>query len=139
MTTATKTKWKILALAAGLGGIVLGQTGLAGAGTKWEWPVRIDGASPSEVASGSLLDGRFTGDPLDYIGCSYTTGGWIECYARQGLGPGLSKRVNCIVDSPSVGAVSTVSGLNAASVLRFQLKSGGLCNYIQIWNESDYL
>jgi hypothetical protein len=139
MTATTKVKWRVLALAAGLGGIVLGQTDLAKAGTKWEWTVRIEGSSPNTIASGSLLDGRYAGQALDYIGCKYNSTGWLECFARQGLTTGASKVVKCIYDEPSIGTIAAVTGLNSASVLWFQLKSGGLCKTIEIWNESDFL
>lgn len=137
----TKIKWRsALALAAGLAGIVLGQTTIARAGTDWNWPVGISGASPNTTASGALTEGRFGGDPLDYIGCSYTTeSGWVECFARQGIGGGASKRVYCMQDHPSMGMVSAVAGLNSASVLVWKLAPGGLCKSVQIWNESDYL
>jgi hypothetical protein len=129
-----------LVLAAGMAGLVLGQTNLARAGTQWYWPVGISGTTPNVTAEGSMTDGRTGGDPLDYIGCSYSTeNGWVECYARQGLGAGVSKRVYCMQDQPSLGMVTAVSGLNAASVLRWKLAPGGLCRSVQIWNESDYL
>ena len=139
MTRMTKVRLAIGASAA-LGGLVLGVTGRAHAGLQWTWPVGVSGTAPNFTGSGSMTDGRFGGNPYDYIGCFYNTGSnSIECDAQQDIGSGVVKRITCTTYSPSTGMVIAVSGLNAASVLTFNTGSGGVCKSIQIWNESDYL
>ena len=142
MARMTKVRLAIGA-AAVLAGLVLGVSGRAQAGLQWYWPVGISGTAPNFAASGSMTDGRFGGNPNDYIGCYYDTGSnSVECDAVQDLGSGVSKRISCTTYSPSTGMVIAVSGLNAASVLSFTTGangSGGACKSIQIWNESDYL
>lgn len=139
MARMTKVRLAIAAAAA-LAGLVLGVTGPAHAGLEWNWPVGISGVSPNTTASGSMTDGRFGGNPYDYIGCYYNTGSnSIECDAAQDMGNGVVKRITCTTYSPSTGMVIAVSGLNAASVLTFTTAAGGVCKSVQIWNESDYL
>jgi hypothetical protein len=139
MTRMTKLRLAI-GMAAALAGLVLGVTGRAHAGLAWNWPVGVSGTSPNSTGSGSMTDGRFGGNPNDYIGCFYNTGSnSIECDAQQDMGNGVVKRITCTTYSPSTGMVIAVAGLNAASVLTFTTASGGVCKSIQIWNESDYL
>lgn len=139
MTRTTKLRLAI-GVAAALAGLVLGVTGRAQAGLEWTWPVGVSGTAPNSTGSGSMTDGRFGGNPNDYIGCFYNTGSnSIECDAQQDMGTGVVKRITCTTYSPSTGMVIAVAGLNAASVLTFTTGSGGVCKSIQIWNESDYL
>ncbi len=129
-----------IGVAAGLMGMVMGTTTPALAGLNWNWPVGISGAAPNWSASGGLTDGRFGGNPGDYIGCFYDTGSnSIECDAAQDTGGGAVRRITCTTYGPSSSWIIAVSGLNAASVLTFTTQSGGSCKSIRIWNESDYL
>lgn len=136
MQTQTKVKAALIA-AAGLAGIVLGQTNLARAGTKGAYPIKITTSGLQQIGEGSLTRVRQGGTSADYIGCSFTSdSNWMECYAvKGGTSPGS---MYCLSTTAGLGWYTLVTNMNAASAIRFKAKSGA-CLTMDTWHESDYL
>jgi len=133
---------KLQKVCCALGALVVGAlaTGIhnASAGTATSWPVSItQDAAGLSWASGSISDTRTTTNTQDHILCWYVANqNYLACRATQQVAPGANKRISC---GTNAAWAATFAGINASSKVTFRCGPGGVLDFFEVANGSEFL